>query len=1020
MHYRLKTTLGAILVGVSVFAGNVDWENQHIFAEGRLYPRATAWPFATATAAKGGDWKSSPYVMSLNGTWKFRYSPNPDVRPTDFYKKGYDVSGWDNIPVPSNWEMEGFGTPIYTNTEYVFPANPPYVNYGKNPVGSYKRSFTLPQGWDKRRTVLHFAGSTAGMYVWVNGKKVGYVQSTKNPSEFDITEFVKPGENEVACEVYRWTDGSYLEDQDFWRLSGLERDVVLYSTDKRGRIADFFVKAGLDKKYTTGVLDLTVDVDAPSALKLNAEIFDAAGKKIWSQTKNTEKQTKFDAKFPKVKAWDYDNPNLYKLVLTLSNDKGETLESTSCRIGFRQIEIKDAQLLVNGKALEFHGVNLHEHHPVRGHVVDRETMLLDIKRMKEHNINAVRTCHYPQTPEWYDLCDEYGIMLVNEANVETHGMGYGPASLAKDTTWMAAHLDREYLLVERDKNHPSVIVWSLGNESGNGPNFRAGYDWIKGRDNTRPVQFEQDYACEYSDIECPMYPPYARMKKVAERENPTKPYIMCEYAHAMGNSTGGFQDYFDLIRSCKHMQGGFIWDWVDQGFARKDEDGRPYWTYGGDYDAQSYANELNFCINGLVAPDRTPHPGLSEVKKVYQDIRFSAKDAQKGKITIENHFPTRNTSEYYFEWALLRNGQVVKNGKFDLAVPAQTSKEVKIPFTLPSDDADYTLNVFAKTRKDGTFLPAGFEVAREEFILREGSFTCGRPVKGKVIEGEKEWILSNGTSAFIFNPKNGELKRFSDKGEQLFTGALAPSFWRPMTDNDWANDLHVRANAWRYAHRAAKLVSFGQFDSDGVVGLEAKYRSPETSSTYTVRYLPVDSCALRVEMSWTGSENTPEIPRFGMSVAVANSYDQFAWYGRGPIENYTDRKNAAFLGQYTSKVADLRHPYVRPQETGNHVDVRYATLTDANGNGLAILGCQPLEVSALDVDPDMIDCGMHKHQMHDNDLYPDRHSIFVNIDLISRGLGGDNTWGAGPHPGFTLEAKEYNYSFILSPVSTLK
>ncbi|WP_290431954.1 glycoside hydrolase family 2 TIM barrel-domain containing protein, partial [Muribaculum intestinale] len=554
----MKTISLLLTLGVTFGAKAAEWENPRAFAEGRMAPRATFYPYSSVNEALDANVWQSSRVTCLNGRWAFCYSPNPKSRPADFYKTDYNVSRWDSIDVPSNWEFQGYGIPIYTNTTYVFPVNPPYVPHDDNPVGSYKRTFTLDSATvNNSRTFLHFDGSTAGMYVWVNGKKVGYVQSQKNPAEFDITDFVKPGGNELACEVYRWTDGSYLEDQDFWRLSGIDRNVYLYNTDKRGRIADFFVKADLDGRYRNGLFNVDVKLDSSEPLTLSATLYDAGGRKVYSTDRKVgaNETVSFKSTLTKVNKWNYDSPYLYRLVLDLRDASGKTVEATSTNVGFRKVEIKNSQLHVNGIPLEVHGVNMQEHHPDNGHTIDEETMIKDIRTMKQHNINAVRTSHYPQPPLWYDLCDRYGLLLVDEANIEAHGLGvYDISDEAKKThpghaeMWRDAVLDREISLVERDKNHPSVIIWSLGNETSNGKNFIDSYHWIKKRDNTRPVQFEQAGEGENTDIVCPMYPPYEWIADYGKREGVTRPYIMCEFAHAMGNSTGNFQDLFNLIR----------------------------------------------------------------------------------------------------------------------------------------------------------------------------------------------------------------------------------------------------------------------------------------------------------------------------------------------------------------------------------------------------------------------------------------------------------------------------------------
>ncbi len=1038
----IAISVTAIIGSMSMYGAGNDWENPEKFADGREYPRATAFPYATTDEALKNDFKSSPYYESLNGKWKFNFAAKPTDRPADFYKTGYDTSSWKEITVPSNWEMQGYGIPIYTNTTYPFPANPPYIPHNDNPVGSYKRSFDIPADWAGRQVFLHFDGSTAGMYVWVNGQKVGYVQSTKNPSEFNITRFVKPGKNQLACEVYRWTDGSYLEDQDFWRLSGIDRDVYLYSTADNS-ISDFFAKAGLDKNYRNGVLDVDVKLqnytDKASRVKLTMELYDAKGKKILSKTTplvmnaDASSDANMSATVKNVNKWSAETPYLYSLVLTLSDNNGKTIEATSARIGFRSVEIKNAQLLVNGKPVEIHGVDLHEHDAVTGHVVDRETMMKDIRTMKQHNINAVRTSHYPQSPMWYDLCDQYGLYIVDEANIESHGLGYWHNSnFVKETNpshvpaWKESILDRHKTMVERDKNHPCVITWSLGNESDNGPNFEDGYDWIKNRDNTRPVQFEQaGQNGRNTDIVCPMYASIDHMKKYASRKDVTKPYILCEYAHAMGNSTGNFQEYFDIIRSSPHMQGGFIWDWVDQGILTKDENGKEYWAYGGDFGATMYHHDENFCINGLVQPDRTPHPGLAEVKKVYQDLRFSPKDVTKGEFNIENHFFYNNVKDYDVKWELLQNGRKIADGDMGvLDIPAGTTKTVKakLPEVNLNDGNEYFLSVYAYTRKGDDIIPAGHEIAREQFALKTIDtpviiMTAGSPTYK---EGKRNTLSidCDNNINVTFDLKSGRIRTYSIDGHRLIKYGPEASFWRAPTDNDRGAGFHRTSNAWRCAADNMRLDTIIVTPHDSDLEIKSRYRMTDVQSKYETIYRIYKNGEIHVIADWIADKgaNVPELPRFGMMMTLDGSLDSFSWYGRGPGENYSDRNTASFMGVYDAKVADQYYPYIYPQESGNKTDVRWASLTDATGFGIKVTGTEPLNVSALDVTPRDLDSGINKHQMHNSDVIHSTDNVYLNIDLAQRGLGGDNSWGAQPHSPYRLKKKAYSYSYIISPI----
>lgn len=1030
----LTTTIASSLGAIAP-----DWENPSVFAEGRLAPRATSYPYPTPAEALAGNGYGSAYVMPLNGKWKFHFSATPDSRPANFHSPNFDDSGWDDISVPSNWEMLGYGTPIYTNITYPFPKNPPFIDHRDNPVGSYRHTFRLPDSWKGRRVILHFDGSTAGMYVWVNGQKAGYVQSTKNQAEFDITSLVCDGDNTIACEVYRWTDGSYLEDQDFWRLSGIDRDVYLYSTADE-RILDFFADAGLDGNYRDGVLKLNTILqnhsDQSKDTRLDIRIYDAADRQVASQSKqvrlngNASETVDITQKLHNVRKWSAETPYLYTLVLSLTDNKGNVIESTSSRIGFRKVEIKDSRLLVNGQPIEVHGVNLHEHHQTNGHVVDRETMLSDIRTMKRHNVNAVRMSHYPQSPLWYDLCDEYGLYVVDEANIEIHAMGaehqggfdksVHPAYLPQ---WKEAILDRQRTMVERDKNHPCVIVWSMGNECGNGENFYAAYDWIKSRDTSRPVQFEQAGEAPDTDIVCPMYPSINSMKDYASRTDVTRPYIMCEYAHAMGNSSGNFQEYFDIIRSSAHMQGGFIWDWVDQGLLTKDENGEAYWAYGGDFGAYNYPHDENFCINGLVQPDRTPHPGLMEVKKVYQDIRFVAINPQRGEFEVQNHFIATDLSDYDFSWELLRNGEKMAEGTFDLNLPAGQKKAVKAP--LPSvdmtDGNDYHLSVYAYTRKGDEIIPAAHEVAREQFTLATGSMTVQEPattVPATFNQDGYTWSFDcQGNVTIKVNTRNGEVYAYAVNGRNLLNGSITPSFWRAPTDNDWGNNAHRRLNAWRYAGHNRKLTALTHDTDNERHIITATYTLPEVNATYVLSYTIHPDGHLGVESTLQADgDHMPELMRFGLRLSLDRSKDNFRWYGRGPWENYSDRNTASFMGIWEGKVDDQFYPYIRPQETGNKTDVRWATLTDDTGFGIKVSGRQPLNVSALDVTPDDLDPGMKKSQMHNSDVRHSRHNVYLNVDLAQRGLGGDNSWGRGPHKEYLLNDKSYNYSFTISPV----
>jgi len=1011
-----------------------DWENPAVFQINREPARAAFLPYADAPSAIADDYTRSPWFLTLNGTWKFAWSPTPDQRPKDFFKTDFNITNWKEISVPSNWELKGYGIPIYSNITYPFKRNPPYIDHSDNPVGSYRRNFELPASWNNRRVFLHFEAGTSAMYIWVNGEKIGYTENTKSPAEFDITEYVKPGKNLVAAEVYRWSDGSYLEDQDFWRLSGIDRDVYLYSTGNI-RIVDFFARPDLDGSYRNGNLSVDIKLkNMNSAGKSNqtveATLVDASGKKVFNKTlnvsvaANASESVTFNQKVSSPKLWSNETPNLYTLLLTLKDENGRFIEMVSSQVGFRKVELKNGQLLVNGIRIMVHGVNIHEHNPKNGHYQDKETMMKDIRMMKQLNINAVRCSHYPNNLMWVKLCNRYGIFLVDEANIESHGMGYGKENMAFDPAWDNAHMDRTYSLVERDKNFPSVIIWSLGNEASNGDVFMKTYNWIKNRDNTRLVQYERAGELENTDIVCPMYPDISYMKEYGMRENVKRPFIMCEYAHAMGNSSGNFQEYWDIIRNSKNLQGGFIWDWVDQGFEMTDEVGRKYWSYGGDMGSQHYTNDENFCHNGLVWPDRTPHPGAFEVKKVYQDILFTAIDLKKGIIQVNNEFGYTNLENYLFKYEVLENGLVIKTGTVDIRLAPLSKKQVQLelPKLTEKDGVEYLLNIFAYTKVGNEILPQNFEIAREQFNIGEDRYFVKTTENGgttNVKEDDNSINLSSAGVEVEINKSTGMINHYMSKGETFFNQFPVPNFWRAPTDNDFGNNMPVKLNVWRTAGRNISVNKIEVKKESGKISVVANLHLNDVASDYIITYAMNADGSLTVNATYNaGTNKLPEMPRFGMIFSLKEQLDNFNYYGRGPWENYSDRNTASLKGIYQSKVADQYVPYTRPQENGNKTDIHWMTLTNNSGNGIQIDGLQPLSVSALNNFPEDFDPGLTKKFRHTNDITP-RNEVVVCIDLAQRGLGGDDSWGALPHEQYQLKNKEYSFGFIIKPIASI-
>ena len=1013
-----------------------EWENPEVFSVNKEPYRTTALPYPDENSALQDVYGISVFCQMLDGDWQFKWAPKPADAPVDFWKEDYDITDWTTMPVPGNWEFNGFGIPFYTNIVYPFPVNPPYVNNEDNPTGAYRHHFLLPESWDGRRVFLHFEGATTAMYIWVNGQKVGFTENAKCPAEFDITPYIRKGENLLACQVYKYGDGSYLEDQDMWRLAGINRSVFVYSTAQT-RIQDFFAHPDLDKNYKNGQFGVDVTVknytDTEKRQQVSVSLFDKNGKKVFAKSQNitipagNTNEITLNGTIANVQKWTAETPNLYTMLLTLKDDKNNIVETTSHRIGFRKVEIKDGQLLVNGKKIYFKGVNLHEFNTNTGQVVDREVMMRNIQLMKELNINAVRTAHYPQPTLWYKLCDEYGIYVLNEANVESHGLGYGPENVGNFPEWREAHMDRMYALVERDKNHASVIYWSLGNESGNGQNFFDMYDWAKERDKSRPIQYERAFNYEdapntprNTDILAPMYPSINSMIADAKRDL-GRPYIMCEYAHAMGNSMGNMQEYWDIMRSSKNMQGGFIWEWYNHGYPEFDEQGRFYWAYGGDLKGYNMINDENFCMDGIVSPDQQYLPHTYIVKKVYQNILFEAKDLKNGVITVINDFKFTDLTNknYAYRWELLKNGELEAEGEFTVAVPADSRKDVKLqlPRMEAAEGTEYYLQVFAYTKEDCEFINAGFEVAREEFALPANNYFVKQTHSGvlDIATTDEKITVTSGETSYEFALNNAwrSLQNFKHDGKDVYKELPRLNFWRAPVDNDFGANDQRNLRLWESAANRIKYTYKGTERADGaiVIKYEAKLMGIEAKVdiTYTVNR----DGSLTVNAHYQAlSDELPEIMRFGMIMTLPEEFDNFTWYGRGPHENYIDRNGDTFMGIWDGKVKDQAHAYYRPQETGNKTDVRWLTLTNSEGKGILVEGCQPLSVSALNVRPEDLDPGTTKKQQHWSDIIPRKETI-LSVDLFQRGIAGCDSWGARPLDTYRFFGKEYSYSYTV-------
>ncbi|WP_462318513.1 beta-galactosidase, LacZ type [Marinilabilia sp.] len=1013
-----------------------DWENPLVNSINRLQPRAWYVPFADTTEAKGNKLWSSSLVKSLNGEWLFHLSKNPEERPFYFFKNDFDTREWASIKVPSNWEMEGFDYPIYTNIQYPHAKTPPEIQDHYNPVGSYKRTFSIPEAWEGKEVYLHFGAVSSAMYVWVNEKKVGYSQDSKTPAEFNISPYLKSGENTLAVEVYKWSDGSYLEDQDFWRLGGITRDVFLMARNPQ-HVKDFRVTSDLANDLKDGLLSLEVEIEKVS---VNNPVVVEANLLFEGKTVDrfidavVESPVKWTSTVPSVKKWSAETPGLYALQIILRDEENNILEVLRQDVGFRSVKIEGNQLFINGKYVNLKGVNLHEHHPVTGHVIDESTMFEDIELMKRHNINAVRTSHYPQPERFYELCNKYGLYVIDEANIESHGMGYGKESLAKDENWKEAHLFRTRNMFERDKNHPSIIIWSLGNEAGDGINFNATYDYLKSEDDTRPVQYEQAHGGRNTDIFAPMYANIDQMEHYA-REDGSKPLIQCEYAHAMGNSVGNLQDYWDVIEDYGLMQGGFIWDWVDQGILTTNEDGEPFFAYGGDFGPDTVPSDGNFCLNGLVDPDRNPQPALKEVKKVYQYLKFQPANLELGMIDIKNQYSFLNAQMFDFEWLVKSEGDTVKSGKWEnvfLAPGESGIYQADMDFK-PEEDREYFLNVYASLKTDWGILKEGTTLAKEQFEL---------PVSRRVLKehksvGKVDYAHIQNDSVAVFSGEDFEVKfdlisgvmiSYSHKGKNMLISGPEPSYWRAPTDNDFGNGLPGRSGMWR---NTAEYRELSDFDVKHLLPgklLTFSYNLMDSTTALigkaVVTYRIKGNGHVRVTHHFKMEDELPEIPRMGMTLLMPREFDQMKWYGRGPQESYQDRKSAAFVDVYSGSVAEQYWPYLRPQENGNKTDVRWLSISNNQGVGLLFTGHQLLEVSAhhnilQDFESPMDEKG-HKIEhpdahRHTTDVKP-RELTSVDIDLMQMGVGGDNSWGAWTHEKYRLTKQEYVYSFSIEPV----
>jgi beta-galactosidase len=1057
------------------------WQNIETVAVNKEPPRSSLMTYADRQTALTARYENSAWYASLNGVWKFYYVDAYGDLPADITDPAVPADTWRDIQVPGNWEVQGYGIPIYTNHGYEFkPRNPqPPLLPEANPVGVYRREIEIPSGWEGRDIYLHIAGAKSGVYVYLNGREVGYSEDSKNPAEFLINPYLQAGKNTLALKIFRWSTGSYLECQDFWRISGIERDVFLYAQPKLA-IQDFRVVSTLDDDYRDGIFRLAVDLKnhtgAAGTVRVGYELLIAAGQTVASgeQTAPVDpastRTVEFKETLPSVAQWSSEQPNLYRLLMTVKAD-GRTVEVVPFRVGFRRIEIKETALrspggkpctllFINGKPLKLKGVNIHEHNPETGHYVTEELMRKDFELMKRHNINTVRLSHYPQDRKFYDLCDEYGLYVYDEANIESHGMYYDlrkGGTLGNNPEWLKPHLHRIQNMYERNKNHPSVTFWSLGNEAGNGYNFYQAYLWLKDKDKdlmNRPVNYERAQWEWNTDMYVPQYPGAKWLEDIGAAGS-DRPVVPSEYSHAMGNSNGNLWDQWKAIYKYPNLQGGYIWEWVDHGLLKTDKDGRPYWAYGGDYGTDA-PSDGNFVCDGLVSPDRDPHPAMAEVKYAYQNFAFEPVDAAKGQFRITNRFYFTGSDQYVIQYSLLANERTLASGRLPLRLAPQASEIVTLPVDIvkaPRPGVEYFINFRVTTLKEDPLIPAGYEVARDQFLLpltaqKKAYKAAGGPALTVSTEGDV-LAVSSGKVHFAFDKKAGVVTSYQVDGVEYFAGGfgLQPNFWRGPTDNDYGAGAPKRLQIWKQSSKNFRPEASLQLVDGNAALLTVDYLLP-AGNTYTVTCKIYPEGIVKVSARFAStlmdkSDAALTVPRIGMRFRMPAAMNQVTYFGRGPEENYVDRNAGTPVGEYKTTAEQLYYPYARPQENGHHTDTRWVALTGGKTPGLLIEADERIGFNALRnpvEDFDSEEALPHPYQWsnltpeevaghneeaarntlrrmhHLNDITP-RNYVEVCVDMKQQGVAGYNSWGARPEAGYNIPSnQEYTWGFTLIPV----
>ena len=1047
---RIIISAVALLIGVAAMAQDPKWQDPNNFGENREPMRSTFIVAPTAEQAPAvHDFEVSPLYKSIGGIWKFYWTENAtDPQPKDFFSTEFDDSAWKTMPVPGMWEMNGYGDPLYSNDGYpwqnYYKKNPPYVPTERNAIGSYRQSFEVPAEWKGKHIYIHIGSATSNVSLWINGEYVGYSEDSKLEAEFEITKYVKAGkENLFAMQIYRWCDGSYLEDQDFFRLSGISRDCYIYARDKR-HLEDVKIVADLKENYTKGSLSLNVAA-TKSAKEARMTIYDPEGKQIIQKSiPLLNGKAENDYELGTVKPWSAESPTLYRLTIEVMNGD-KVVEAAAFNIGFRKVEIRNAQLLVNGTPIYIKGVNRHEMNTNKGYYVTKEDMIRDIQIMKQLNINAVRTCHYPNSPLWYDLCDKYGIYVCDEANVESHGMGYKDKTLAIREDYAAAHLIRNQRMVLRDFNHPSIIYWSLGNEAGNGVNFHKCYEWIKAYDKSRPVHYER--ACEISngyknpklnyntDIECPMYASHAQCEKYLTN-SPKRPLIQCEYAHAMGNSLGGFKEYWDLVRKYPNYQGGFIWDFADQALTYRDaKTGELTYRYGGCYNERDFS-DFTFCCNGFVAANRELHPTAFEVKHQYQNLWASALDVECGRISVFNENFFVGVENVRLLWQLAEDGKVVKSGVVEnLNIIPQGRQDIQLGYNandVKKLKGEVLLNISFVLKSSEPLLEAGHEIAHNQLVLTKydvaKAFAAAQP-KALPKESKRTFSLSERKVegehfSATFN-EEGFLASYIFKGCEMIAEPIHPSFYRPVVENEYGIRNHRVTGkyykGWTIIRNDKPVLM--KFDieqtKDRLVKAEAEYVYPALGAKVTLAYTIDADGVIAIKQSMkagTGVEKIELLMRYGVDMAMPDMFDRIEFYGEGPHENYMDRTSSSQVGVYAQRVSEQFWPlYARPQESGAHCDLRWWRVTDGAGRGFEVVSDSLFQANAIEYPVEQIDIQSKEYQKFSQRLKKDGKT-HINIDKHHMGVGCITSWRTLPLEEHRVLYKDHEFNFILRPI----